>query len=320
MKNNFDVIDYPLKIRENTKLIFHYNKYKIEFRIMDTLDSKKIYATKKRNTDLLLLLNIEDNNVNIIGHTTNLYEFEGPLDFYIDNTDFLAFKNKLGNVFIDGNITNLLDTSQITIEKFPPYYPPIINHYEMTPKILTITKNTILYKNKTESVRVYYNDKIPVSPLYNEEVDEDISHFINSLPCLILPFSVIKALFQEYKKSKKLNIAAEKIKTIISMFRYYVMDGPFRNCWVSFGYDPKIDKKNYKYQLIDLRSEGAFFHLFEKDLIIKEVEKNMDWYVKEDCDFKNGFFKKTLMQLILYHNHVKFENSSEEKEYFDILE
>ena len=31
------------------------------------------------------------------------------------------------------------------------------------------------------------------------------------------------------------------------MYRYYILNGPFRKCRVPLGYDPKKDKQNYKY-------------------------------------------------------------------------
>ena len=111
---------------------------------MNTVDSKKIYASKKRSNDLLLLLDINIDTVEIVGFTTSLYTFEGPLDFYIDHTDSLPLYNNLGNIILDGNITDLLDVSQVVSYKFPPFTPPIVNYYEKSPKILSY-KKTLLY-------------------------------------------------------------------------------------------------------------------------------------------------------------------------------
>lgn len=264
---------------------------------MNTVDSKKIYASKKRSNDLLLLLDINIDTVEIVGFTTSLYTFEGPLDFYIDHTDSLPLYNHLGNIILDGNITDLLDVSQVVLYKFPPFTPPIVNYYEKSPKILSYKKNPVVHDIEINTIRVYFTDDVPDNQIYNNLVDENdliLQNFINNLFSPVLKINIIVQLFVQYKKEHKLNIKINRLRSILPMYRYYIVNGPFRKCWIPFRYDPKKDKQNYKYQIIDLRAEGTFFHLFEKDTIIKEVENNLEWYVKDDSDIKNGFFKKTL--------------------------
>ncbi|KAK6090747.1 hypothetical protein P3W45_000470 [Vairimorpha bombi] len=326
MKIDFDIIDYPLKIKESQKPIYNKYRHKYEFRILDTLDSKMIYASRKRNSDLFILLDISDNSCKVLGYTRNSYNFIGPLDFYIDNNESLSFYSKLGDDIINGSVTRLLDTSQVIIDKFPPYNPPVLNHYETEPKIVAVKKDVNIHKKDCRTFRVYYEDEIPSEPLIIkkivfDEINERIRIFVINLPHPILKINEINALFIQYKKDNNYVIQNDRLKLVLPLFRYFVMDGPFRKSWIPFGYDPKSNMDNYKYQIIDMRLEGTFFHLFEKDDIIKEVEKNKEWYLKKECDFKNGFFKKTLSQLVLYQQYIEFEKSEDEKgECFELFD
>ncbi|KAF5140731.1 hypothetical protein G9O61_00g012270 [Vairimorpha ceranae] len=189
---------YPLKIRENTKLYFHYTRSKIEFRIMNTVDSKKIYASKKRSNDLLLLLDINIDTVEIVGFTTSLYTFEGPLDFYIDHTDSLPLYNHLGNIILDRTVTDLLDVSQVVLYKFPPFTPPIVNYYEKSPKILSYKKNPVVHDIEINTIRVYFTDDVPDNQIYNNLVNENgliLQNFINNLFSPVLKINIIVQLF-----------------------------------------------------------------------------------------------------------------------------
>ncbi|KAJ2238223.1 tau 95 subunit of transcription factor TFIIIC [Coemansia sp. RSA 1722] len=55
-----------------------------------------------------------------------------------------------------------------------------------------------------------------------------------------------------------------KLNNIMSTMSYGMDTGPWRSCWIRFGYDPRKDKDSYKYQIFDQRrlvsSEATLKH------------------------------------------------------------
>ncbi|KAJ2375180.1 tau 95 subunit of transcription factor TFIIIC [Coemansia sp. RSA 2607] len=45
--------------------------------------------------------------------------------------------------------------------------------------------------------------------------------------------------------------------TIMSTMAYVMENGPWRSCWIRFGYDPRKDKDSYKYQVFDYRRHAT---------------------------------------------------------------
>lgn len=328
MKQNFDIIEYPLKIKNKNDFLFTKLANKYEFRILESFDSKRIYATKKRSTSIFLYLEVEENkcfddekNCIILGYTTNVYTFEGPLDFYIDYTESSLFYNKIGSVLLNGTPQEILDLSQ-NVNNFPEFLPPILNYHENASKILKIRKNVKIIKKERKTTKIYVDDPIPIldppSNVAKNDLVNVVFDFIKTIPHPILKIKQIFKLFVDFKKRQNLDVNFENVKNMLPLFRYYVKDGPFRKSWIPFGYDPKLNSDNYKYQIIDLRSEGTFFHLFENENIIEEVEKNRVWYVKNEFDSKNGFHKPTLVQLILYFNYIDSDDIEDEEDIFEL--
>lgn len=334
MKKNFDIIEYPLKIKNKNDIMYSKLAYKYEFRILESFDSKRIYATKKRTNSVYLYIQIndesnfnKDKNCSILGYTTNLYTFDGPSDFYIDFSESSLFYNKIGSILLNGTPREILDLSQ-EFNMFPPYLPPILNYHEKASKVLKIKEKFKINKKERKTIKVCVDEPIPDNKI-PEQNDKDyllsiVYKFISNIPHPILKIKQIYNLFVDFKKTHNININFENVKNILPLFRYYVKDGPFRKSWVPFGYDPKLNSENYKYQIIDLRSEGTFYHLFENNKIIEEVEKNRIWYVKNDFDTKNGFHKPTLIQLILYYNYLevdcdKKEDDDNDDDIFEIV-
>ncbi|XP_014666071.1 PREDICTED: general transcription factor 3C polypeptide 5-like [Priapulus caudatus] len=50
-----------------------------------------------------------------------------------------------------------------------------------------------------------------------------------------------------------LNIDNSRLKTILPLFAYYFLTGPWRSLWVRIGYDPRKDPTAKKYQTLDFR-------------------------------------------------------------------
>lgn len=52
-------------------------------------------------------------------------------------------------------------------------------------------------------------------------------------------------------------VSAVDVKTVLPIVAYYYSSGPWRPCWVRFGYDPREDFEARKYQPIDFRYKGV---------------------------------------------------------------
>ena len=48
-------------------------------------------------------------------------------------------------------------------------------------------------------------------------------------------------------------IASDRLKFILPALAYYFTTGPWRNQWIRFGYDPRLDSSAGKYQTLDYR-------------------------------------------------------------------
>ncbi len=90
------------------------------------------------------------------------------------------------------------------------------------------------------------------------------------------------------------------MKRCVGLHSYFASSGPWRHCWVRFGYDPSKYKGNYRYKVIEMRSKKASFQVFQKPSIKAEVCKNENWYLHDECDPIDGFISKALKNFIVY--------------------
>jgi len=48
-------------------------------------------------------------------------------------------------------------------------------------------------------------------------------------------------------------LGAFALKYILPCVAYFALNGPWRSCWIRYGYDPRLDRFAYAYQLLDYR-------------------------------------------------------------------
>ncbi|KAJ1821840.1 tau 95 subunit of transcription factor TFIIIC [Coemansia sp. RSA 2599] len=69
-----------------------------------------------------------------------------------------------------------------------------------------------------------------------------------------------------------------KLNTIMSTISYVMDTGPWRRCWIRFGYDPRKNKDSYKYQIFDQRrlisSEATLKHRKGRTRGIHQLQMN----------------------------------------------
>lgn len=332
---DLDLIEYPLKIKDGKIPFFiKIDSLRYEFRILDTVDSKRIQAHKKRkNKDLFIQLRIEDSKCQMVNTFTNIYEFTNTCDFYLEQINSTMLYNKLTKNILSGSINDIISTSheikQLIENNTIPDYTPLTMNMSSTVKDSINLKTTPVILQEECFYKISYDEQVPIK--CNEDFSNSISKYIqddldlltkffSSLKYPIMRISYIMKHLEEFNKLNNEHLISEKVKKALPLFRYYYIDGPWRKSWIVYGLDPKLDASNFKYQIVDIRSDGVFFTLIEKENIIKEVEEHREWYLKEECDKKHGFFKKTLEQLILYHNYVEFSSSGHEEMDFEVFD
>lgn len=328
-----DLIEYPLKIN-HVPFYTKIDSSRYEFRVLDSVDSKRIQAHKRRkNTTLFVHLKIEDSKCQMIQTFTNIFEFTNSCDFYLDQTNSTILYNRLTKNILSGSLNDLISTSQEIKELIEnntiPDYTPLTLNISTTVKDSINLKSTPSIPQEECFYKITYDDEVPTKcskdltksiGKYIQEDLEVLKAFFSSLKYPIMRITYIDKHLKEFNKLNNGNLNLEKVKKALPLFRYYYIDGPWRKSWVEYGLNPKDDVSNYKYQIVDIRSDRVFFTLIEKENIIKEVEEHKEWYLKEECDKKHGYFKKTLEQLILYHNYVEFSSSEHEDIDFEVFD
>lgn len=332
-ESSFDIIEYPLKHSdEKIPFFIKLSPLRYEFRIMDTVDSKRIYACKKRkNKDLFLHLRIEDNDCNIMGSSTSFYEFTNSCDFFLEQTKSTEIYNSLTSKLLTGSLNDLLNCGNELMAMVEtntlPTYTPLVMNSTLSDSINLNIMPVVLPEHCC--YKINYEDEIPTEcreeyvkriKNYIREDKEWLDQLFNQIKLPIVRITQILKEFKKFCKENDHDYSLEKVKKALPLYRYLYCDGPWRKSWVLYGIDPKKDKLFYKYQIVDLRNEGVFCTLLEREAIIKEVEEHEEWYLKDDCDKKNGFFKKTLEQLVLYHNYVEISDDEEDELEFDLCD
>ncbi|KAJ2726512.1 tau 95 subunit of transcription factor TFIIIC [Coemansia sp. Benny D115] len=65
--------------------------------------------------------------------------------------------------------------------------------------------------------------------------------------------------------------AGFRIPVVACMMSYIMETGPWRSCWIRFGYDPRTDPESYKYQILD--QHGAEEEPKDLDIDYEELDQ-----------------------------------------------
>lgn len=87
---------------------------------------------------------------------------------------------------------------------------------------------------------------------------EALSCMVNMNPTMV---SKLKAVFEErpvltriYANSKVPEISYTDLAKILPVFAFCLVDGPWRNCWLKYGVDPRSDPRYRMYQVVQCRN------------------------------------------------------------------
>ncbi|KAI5150788.1 hypothetical protein ENBRE01_1710 [Enteropsectra breve] len=116
----------------------------------------------------------------------------------------------------------------------------------------------------------------------------------------IFKVSELEASYNRLGKRKRSLLTKYALKQWLVLHAYCYSKGPWRLMWVQLGYDPSIDRDNYRHQEIFVPSLKIRYLIRDSKAVTDEVDKNMDWYLFKECHKTDGFVSQALKDLVAY--------------------
>ncbi|KAI8325334.1 hypothetical protein GQ54DRAFT_6627 [Martensiomyces pterosporus] len=118
-------------------------------------------------------------------------------------------------------------------------------------KVLKRTKNKARFHGISVS---FYADQVPAEP--SPEAQKDRKHLPQELvkmaEDLLEEMPVISRNAMEVLMPASVR-GTLRLNVIMPTVSYIMDAGPWRSCWIRFGYDPRKESGSYKYQVVDMR-------------------------------------------------------------------
>lgn len=315
MANHIDLILYPFPAKNKEDLILFRLDDGYEMRFTHDVFSKRVASNRSVHLRNYIEIEIGESEARILNEYKELHEFNAPCDFYIPQEDSARnFYKDLYSTLVHKDLeavvsmaSNVEDMAKR--EGFPAFNAVLAtttSHFENYSRVSAKNDSPQIIP----AVQIRIEEDIPVSCEKNvfESAKLDTREDIFEVQDLfyryafgkspILRFKTVVELYEEYPFKNGIVLAS--LKKYIALHAYFFISGPWRKCWVRFGYDPKLDCENYKHQVIEMRSKRANFQIFQKPEIEHEVSKNREWYVLKEFDKMDGFISKPLKNFIIY--------------------
>ncbi|KAI8985390.1 RNA polymerase III transcription factor IIIC subunit-domain-containing protein [Pilobolus umbonatus] len=210
--------------------------------------------------------------VELLGISRESVRFTGLCDFQRlvpeDNKFYKLVKN-INNMNVDGLAKFKISTDDSDpIEQVPPPYftineiPQNYGYFQNANMLRVRVRNpdgtySIQWFNRKANTgrrltSIKYDDEVPTEPILTirppanileEECDKLVVDLFKKRPCWT-------------KGALKCQIPSQyhiPLYLCLSRHAYCFSVGPFRSVWISFGFDPRKDPENYKYQIIDAK-------------------------------------------------------------------
>ncbi|ELA41409.1 uncharacterized protein VICG_01514 [Vittaforma corneae ATCC 50505] len=317
MEHKIEWVLYPFKIHKKDDALLFRLENGFEMRFTRDIFSKRVYSTQVELYRNVIELEITNEKVKIISQIQKINKFETPADFYVPIVQSTReFYESIHSSLINSNLNVLLEKS-IEVKKyirekgFPEIPLPITttsSHFENFDSAVCKHDNFPRIPIK----RVKYGEMIPDS--YPEESFQLLKKYLTKEQFELqdsfyrsfftsTSIARFKAVANQYEKCKllfKQSISLNMLKRCIGLHAYFTTSGPWRKCWIRFGFDPSLDQNCYQFQLVEMRSKKASFQIFQRPEIIAEVSKNKEWYLLKECDPIDGFISKALKNFIIY--------------------
>lgn len=142
---------------------------------------------------------------------------------------------------------------------------------------------------------LFSSETVPTSPppelmIYKEQLDSSLLAFYVNL------FSQRPIWSRQALLSQHTDISEPKMKQLVPFVAYLSTNGPWRSCFVRYGYDPRQNLAAWEYQLVDVRNVNAG----RKDRAISS-QKYLKLHVFDDAFARsglNGFIRFQVCDII----------------------
>ncbi|ORD96970.1 hypothetical protein HERIO_1124 [Hepatospora eriocheir] len=315
-KQDYVIIKHPFFINDQSDINLKPSENKYEYKFTDTIESPFLLSNLNGN-NLTVYLEIEideDNNGKILNNYRNIQNFAKPADFTVPMSEkankFYANIDKILNL---GNIDDLEEFAPMfekfsNRNQFPDIPPPqIFVGGHMTS--FKIEDEKPLEKNYfyCKGIQIKITDDIPTNP--TKEIVNLIKEKLEPVT-----FDRLEEIFENIKHIKmfrykelptilsknNINYDIYLIRKCIPLYYYFYLSGPFRGYWVRYNYDPRKYVENYQNQILYIKKKNIKLWVKDNSVLIKEIEKNKNWFLYDNFDIKKGFLSDAVYDFVEY--------------------
>lgn len=330
------LVKHPFFIQNKEDALLFKTKNTLEYHFDETVFSKKITAEVSENNYGFVECEYDDDgNVVVLNEFQSVYEFKELADFVIKEPEASkTFYKDMHEILLETDLDRFIGNAEklneyLKTKNFPIYYPHKFikaKHWDMDLQIKQIGD-----VNRVKAYTIKIEDEIPLKHPENvkdnfiknnsAELYEKTSAFIREhFKENILSTKDIENKFEMHKTGEFTQYALRY--TLVE--HYYILnEGPWRRCWIKFGYDPKADQENYIYQKIDVNNKNLHFQIKNNSELVQEIEKKRDWYIKKKFDAKNGFLHEACLKLINYihdKKNIKITDECDKNEEYELFD
>ncbi|ORD93902.1 hypothetical protein ECANGB1_1390 [Enterospora canceri] len=323
-----EMVRHPFFIRNKADALLFRTDEGIEYHFDSGLHSKIIAAEKTSTVKHYIECEIkEDGTVDLIDEHDEILAFKHPADFIMPQNEIsMEFYDELHSMLMDPKLDNYEKyaddlNSFLMNNNFPEYNP-----HELMKNTGVGNLNQLEPSTKDEYIRavlITIEDKIPNEfgenfktrfvELFGDERYATINEFIKTE--ITEDILTQKDLKDKYETLEDPPFRLYHLKQAIYEHFFLYTTGPWKNCRIRFGYNPKLDWSNYKYQKVESRSQNMNFVVKDNPILVKEIERNRKWYISDKFDLKMGFLTKSFMQFANYTQSNQVDEMMYEEEY-----
>jgi general transcription factor 3C polypeptide 5 (transcription factor C subunit 1) len=213
--------------------------------------------------------------VEVIGYVETVYKFEAMCDFqYLpvtsasDQNKPTSFHNEVSlgcwkkSEDVLKPVTQVADPLFVPPGMFSRFDRPALYFFRdktstnLADKLKEVEVNEPLRQRALGSQLLHFGAReVPNGP-----TPGTLDHFETVAPTIKGQLEMLKSVFEGRPVWSKIAIADETklsavaLKFLLPMVSYYFLSGPWRYCWVKYGYDPRKDPEARKYQVVDFRA------------------------------------------------------------------
>lgn len=233
---------------------------------------------------------VEYLSAELVGTVKSVFKFKNLCDYQYLPIVKNEVSNVTENIYHDIVPQNIISSPRWFREKsnVPFFLPPVVFNRRDVPMQASLIRNETKISNTSDdsvnfavtsrtsrllnstmiSFDINLKNPIPTKPkenvastsnLINEADYKMIVSLFEKRP--IWTLISLKAHIKELPKSQK------RISTILASIAYFYQTGPWRNCFVKFGYDPRVNFESRYYQILDYRVRNAA--VFKTDVKLK---------------------------------------------------